>query len=272
MPSQTTKPRGLAAVTTEGPNLPARIIYHAVEGLGKTSFGAEFPKPLFLQASGETGLETLIHAGQVKPTPHLPEITTWTALLDVIRELRESKHDYETIVFDTLNGFERILHEHVCRRDFCGEWGEKGFASYQKGYTQALTDWREFLWLLDAMRSEQKLRIVLLCHSRITKFANPDGPDYDRYEPDLHKKTWGLTHKWADIVFFGNYFSVVDKDGKGKGGIKRLLYTQRTAAYDAKNRHGLPVDIDLGATATEGYNNFVQAMQTARLQSTIEGE
>ena len=58
--------------------------------------------------------------------------------------------------------------------------------------------------------------ILALCHSKIAPFKNPEGPDYDRFTPDLHAKTWGLTHKWADYVLFLNFETHVDA-GKAPG-------------------------------------------------------
>ena len=78
-----------------------------------------------------------------------------------------------------------------------------------------------------------------------------------------------MTRKWADAVIFLNYETFVDSDraelrGKGKGGSRRKLYTQRTAAFDAKNRHGLPAEIDGGRSAAEAWLNLATAMKAAK--------
>jgi hypothetical protein len=221
-------------------------VKHAVEGFGKTSWAAYSTRPVFMMARGETGLETLIAAGQIPETPHFPEIQTWEETFDAIRFLHDESHEFRTLVLDTMNGFERLCHEHVCIRDFNGLWDDKGFLGYMRGYEVALADWREFLTELDKLR-EKGMAIIALCHSRVATFKNPEGPDYDRYEADMHRKTWGLTHKWADMVLFGNWLTLTDdkKKGKAQGGHHRILYTERTAAYDAKNRHGLPPQIEL---------------------------
>lgn len=258
---------GLASVKTAGPKLPARIVFHAVEGFGKTSFGAQFPKPLFLQASGETGLETLIDSGQIPETAHLPELTSWDNLREVLRQLRQEPHDYQTLVLDTINGFERLMFEYVCRTEFNGDWGERGFMCYQVGYKTSIPVWREMLRMLDALRTEKKMYILALCHTCAINFKNPEGADFDRYSLNLHEKIFAPTKEWADLILFGNFVTVVDKDGKGKGGTERVMYTQRSAALDAKNRHGLPAKIKLGKSAKEAYENFSAAMIAAKLQS-----
>lgn len=266
----TASPFDLASqVKTAGSRLPNRVILHAVEGLGKTSFGANAPAPLFLMARGETGLETLIDSGQLGATPHLPELQTWQETLSALNALRSQEHAFKTIVLDTLNGFERLCHEHVCEVSFNSDWTDKGFASYGKGPEVALPEWRMFLSLLDKVREERGCSILCLAHTKVKTFKNPEGPDYDRYTVDMNDKTWGLTHKWADMVLFGNFLTETKKEkgdvrAKGMGGQDRVLYTERHAAFDAKNRHGLPEEIDLGRNGSEGWSNFVSALRAGR--------
>ena len=262
----------LADVQKGGSGLPNRCILHGPEGAGKTSFGCCAPKPVFLMTRGETGLLTLIDAARVPETPHFPELTTWEDLLGAVEALTHETHDYRTLVVDTLNGAERLCHEHVCQRDFEGKWGRDGFTSYMTGYDVALADWRAFLDTLDRLRAQRRMSILALAHTKISPFRNPEGPDYDRYTVDLHHKTWSLTHKWADLVLFSNFVAHVearrnDETGKAKGGSRRVLYTTRTAAYDAKNRHGLPEQIDAGQSAAEAWDHFMAALQAGKQQN-----
>lgn len=140
------------------------ITLHGMPGIGKTSFGARAPKPIFLMSKRETGLETLIKNEIVPPTDHFPEIETWGQFLDAIESLIESEHDYQTVVIDMANGFERLLHEYVCVRDFRGDWGEAGFASFARGFERCKTDWREMLDRLEVLRRKREVIIIVLCH------------------------------------------------------------------------------------------------------------
>jgi hypothetical protein len=268
---------GLADIQTDGCGLPSRLVIYGTEGIGKSSFGAAAPKPVFVLTQNETGLLTLLDAGRVPPTPHFPEIMTWSELLDAIGVLNDQTHDFKTLVVDTLNGAERLCHQHVCRRDYGGRWGRDGFTSFNQGFEVALADWQEFLQRLDRLRATKRMGIIALAHSRIATYRNPEGADYDRFVPDLHAKTWALTHKWSDAVLFLNYETYVDSDradlkGKGKGGSRRKLYTQRTAAFDAKNRHGLPAEIDGGRSAAEVWLNLATAMKVAKTATPITSD
>lgn len=125
--------------------------------------------PLFLQMKGETGLETLIGAGQLITTPHLPEITTWVDLTDTLNWILESDPAYKTLVIDALSGAERLCHEHVCQRDFDGDWSDKGFMGYMRGYEVALADWRQFLAQLDAIRLKVPITTAFNLTSRLRR-------------------------------------------------------------------------------------------------------
>ena len=263
------------SISSKGSSLPNRYVLHGLEGWGKTSFGAQFPKPIFIQSRGETGLETLIDAAQLPETPHFPECATWDELLGAVDYLTNAQHDFSTLVIDTVNGAERLCHEHVCARDFQNDWTDRGFLSYNKGYEVSLSDIRGFLASLDALRAAKRMTIFMLCHTKVKNFKNPDGPDYDRYQPDMHEKTWGLIHKWADVVLFGAFSATVvgqrgkeetdvSKRGKGTGGTSRILYTSRRAAWDAKNRIGLPEEIDMGSSPREAMLAFREEIKGAR--------
>jgi hypothetical protein len=266
----------LADVTTAGSGLPSRGVIYGPEGTGKTTLGAMFPKPIFLMTRGETGLETLIDAGRVPETPHFPELLSYSDVLGAIRTLTDGSHEYKTLVVDTINGAERLCHEHVCQRDFGGRWGRDGFASFNSGYDVAQADWRELLTALDRLREVRCMGIIALGHARIAPFKNPEGADYDRFTPDLHAKTWGLTHKWTDYVLFLNLDTYVDagrsQRAKGKGGTRRVLHTERTAAFDAKNRHGLPERIDCGDNAAEAWANLAAAMKAGKVKAQVQGQ
>lgn len=249
---------------------------HAVEGWGKTSLAAHAPKPIFIQSRGETGLETLIQSGMIADTPRFPECNTWREITEAVDALTEEEHSYKTLVVDTINGGERLCHEAVCVRDFGGDWGERGFASYGKGADVSVSDWLMLLQKLDKLRDTRKMTIFLLAHTKVTTFKNPEGADFDRYQADMHKTTWAATSKWADAILFGNFDVVVDTkrrgDTKGKGTIKRrVLYAERSAAFDAKNRMGLDIEIDMGSSADEAWANFSNSLKAAREAATHKG-
>lgn len=241
------------------------MIIYGVPGIGKTSMAAYAPGAILLHDKTEDGITTLKNAGLIPKTiPQLPPANSWGDAIEMLDALATGEHSHRTLVVDAMGGFERLCHEEVCRRDFKGEWGERGFASYQKGPEVALTDWRQFLGALDRLRDEKRMGIVLLAHSKVLNFKNPEGPDFDTYTPDCDKRTWAMSHKWADAVLFLNYVIAVDKDGKAQTSNSRVIFTEYHPAYAAKNRHGLPPEIDMGESAQQAWNNLTAALKAGR--------
>ena len=256
----------LSTVSTKVPKkTPPRIVIHGMGDVGKTSFAAQFPKPFFLQSPGETGLETLISTGQLKPVARVEKpVETWNELLDWIDELFVGEHDYKTLVLDTASGCCRLLHEHICKTEYNGDWGPKGMAHYQHGFKECTPIWHQFLFTLDKLRLKRGMTIVLLMHSDIKNFKNPQGADYDRYTPDMLKDDWNRTFGWADAVLFMNFVVETEKasanDAKKivTGGSERAFFAENAGAYDAKGgRYGLPPVITLPNNPADAYKHFI---------------
>lgn len=273
------KPKNRLATIDPAKVPPDRIILNAVEGWGKTSFAAFGPKAAMLMARGETGYPTLLKAGLVPSIPAV-ELATWADTLDQVDFMIQNPGQYETVAMDALGGFERLCHEHVCARDFENDWGDRGFQSYMRGYDISVSEWLLLLQRLDRLRNTG-CKIVLLSHAKVKTFKNADGPDYDRNSADCHDKTWAATAKWADDIFFGTFQTLV-LDTKGKiataetkgrkkavGGDERIIYTQRRASYDAKNRWGMPPEIVMPAVPGEMWGTVAAEMsnKTAEMKA-----
>ena len=225
-----------------------RMVINAVPGWGKTSTVAFADGAAIVMAHGETGYETLLGAGLVPAIPTV-RIASWGGFLKLLDNIRDAETPpCKLLAIDEISGIERLCHEYICFKHFNGNWDEKGFTSFQKGFDIAVPEWVAMLERLDAIH-ERGIPVVLLGHVQIRTFKNPVAEDYDRWVSNVHHKTWSVTHRWADVVLFGNFVSVVDKDnpkakkGKGIGGTERVLYCEYRDAYDAKNRYGMSGEI-----------------------------
>jgi hypothetical protein len=58
-----------------------------------------------------------------------------------------------------------------------------------------------------------------------------------------------MLREWVDACLFANYDIIIetgkDKVARAKGGTRRMLYTNHTAAYDAKNSYDMPDEIPM---------------------------
>ena len=114
------------------------------------------------------------------------------------------------------------------------------------------------------------MTVILLGHAVIAPFKNPIDADYDRYVPDLHAKTWAVTSRWADMICFMDYYVVVEDDGsrkKGRGGNERVMHFENSAAYDSKNRYGLPSELEMGESGEAAYATLRNAITEARKET-----
>lgn len=230
----------LAAVTKGVVPAPYRLVIYGVDGVGKSTFAADAPSTIFLGAEDGTG-----HLDVAR----FPAPDTWLDCLDAVRTLTNETHDYKTLAVDSADWVEPHIWRSVCDKAGVDTIEEVG-GGYGKGYAAALDHWRVLLAALERLQAVKGMNVILIAHALIKPFNNPEGADYDRYILKLHAGAAGLLREWAKGVYFANYETFAEKDKKTKRikGVStgaRKLYTQRTAAYDAKDRYSVPEDFPL---------------------------
>jgi hypothetical protein len=265
----------LESVSRKPRRLPNRVILHARGGWGKSSFAAQIPGAIFRMNGDETGLWTLMESGQVPDNlPHFPKPTqTKHDILMSNAELAVKDHAYKALVDDSATQISRILAEKVCKEQYGGDWKEFTDWGGDKSSKIIAAEWDEILAGYDRLR-ERGIGVFLISHSNVVNFKNPSGPDYERWQGAMDKHSWKRLYDWADMVLFGDLTTKVAKinrnksdaetKGKATGGEDRVLLTQWRATHDAKNRHGLPYEIDCGESATEAWAAFVAALKAGK--------
>lgn len=214
------------------------------EGCGKTTFGAAAPDPIFIdveQGSNELDVARFAFDASGRTAP-----ATWDEVIAALRVLERESHSYRSVVVDTLDALEALIWTSICARDSKASIEDYG---YGKGYTAAVDEWRILVAALERLRAKG-LQVVTLSHSVVKPFKNPLGDDFDRHQMKLHEKAAGLIKERSDAVLFAQFEQYAHKDDKTKRvrGVStgaRVMFTHRTAAYDAKNRHDLPEKMPL---------------------------
>ena len=204
-----------------------RVVLYGIAGVGKSTFASKFPKPLFADTEGGTDQLDVDRVVCQK----------WPDLLEVVRALPSL--DYQTLIIDSVDWACDHMTTWMLADDDKQSVEDYG---YGKGYSRQGELWTDFLRQLNALQAAN-IHVVLIGHAEVRKHEMPDDQgSYDRYLLKLPKRAQPITMEWADAVFFANYETkIVERDGKKKavGGKRRLLHTDRCAAYDGKNRLGL---------------------------------
>jgi hypothetical protein len=218
--------------------MPHCLVIFGLDGIGKTGFAASFPSPFFIDVEG----------GSKNYNVNRITDLSWLEVIAVLNELKTS--EYKTIVIDSLDWLENLLHKHM-REKYKVQAVEEAGGGYGKWVNIMIAEWSTLIDELKKLRSLGK-NIVMTAHYQIKIFNDPaTALGYDRYVMKLNDKVASVLKEWVDCVLFANFETYsTSKDikatkGKGISTGVRKLYCEKRAAYDAKNRFGLPESINL---------------------------
>jgi hypothetical protein len=234
---------------------PFRLLIHGTEGIGKSTFAAQAPDPIFIQT--EDGL------GQIDVS-RFPIAESFDSVTEHLNDLLNEKHSYKTVVIDSVDWLEKLAVHKVLD-------GFKGKASlaeidYGKGYAMLIPLFETIIDRLNLLRRERKMNVILIAHTKMEKVEDPSGTSYDQYAPRLDKRINGIVKEWSDIIGFATHSIVKEekKEGfdkrtiaksiKNKDGNDRVLFLESNPAIIAKSRYTalpatMPLDGDTFFTA-----------------------
>jgi hypothetical protein len=254
-----------------------KVVIYGQEGVGKSTLAAAFPGAVFIDCEGST---TRMNVRR------LQKPTSWQMLCDEVEFVRQRHGDkgYQTIIIDTFDWAERLAIDDICATHKVT--GIEGM-NYGKGWEYEKEMIGRFLDSTERLISEG-VNIVFLCHAIARKTTAPEVMDeYDHWELKLGSKTTNkiapLLKEWSDMTLFLAFrTNIIATDDKGKKhkatSTERVMYTTKSAWWDAKNRFGLPeiLPIDFGAIAhifapaTVSNPETVQQEQKTPVQQVID--
>lgn len=215
-----------------------KVVVYGPEGIGKSTFAARFPRPLFIDTEGST---------RHMDVARTESPTSWAMLLEQVKCVRDDPSLCATLVVDTADWAEQLCVESICAAKKLAGIEDMG---YGKGYVYLAEEFGRLLNLLGEVVAGG-VHVVLTAHAMMRKFEQPDELGaYDRWELKLQKKTAPLVKEWSDVLLFANYKTLsVATDSTGKKfkaqGGRRVVYTAHHPCWDAKNRLGLPEELPL---------------------------
>jgi hypothetical protein len=220
---------------------PLALLVYADRGLGKTTFPMKAQKPIYITSEENDEYDI----ARLQPQ-------TWDQLLGYMKAIRDDKHDYKTLVIDTLDTFEKIAQAVVLSGKNAGKTMVTAHGGYSKAYelqakmfTDLLNDY------IKPIRDKRKMNVVILAHAEKIKHEDPiTSTSHDQYVVAIHKKHKPLYENWVSAILFLSYdLNRVIREDDSKIILdsldgKRVIYTEERPAHAGKNRFELPYEID----------------------------
>ncbi len=214
---------------------PVRVNVQGVDGIGKSTFGADEPSSIFIQA--EDGLKFIDNVAR------FPVIESWNQLLTQVKTLIEEPHDYKSVVLDTTDAASKFGEEYVCETNGWNGPQDKQ-AGYGAFYVAEENAWRKLLQGLNICFEERGMNVILLSHVGDKTIVDPTVGEYHAFQMRSNKKINSLIKDWVDFNLFADYDKSVN-DGKPKSHGNRILYTKYAMGFEAKSRLTIPPQLPL---------------------------
>lgn len=234
-----------------------KVTIYGPEGIGKTTFAAKFPDPLFIDTEGSTSNYDVKRSD---PSP-----TSWSMLFEQVKYVIAHPDVCKTLVIDTADWAEMLCINAVIAKGLPGKKieGIEDFG-WGQGYTYVAEEFARLLNTLD-MVIDKGINVVITAHAALRKVEEPgEFGKYDRWALKTSKKVEPLIKEWADALLFVNYVTMVVKSDsgsyKGQGG-KRFMFANHTPEYDGKNRYGLEGKLDFDY---EVIRPFIEVEETVK--------
>lgn len=236
------------------------LLVIGTEGVGKTTFGAEFPKPIKAESLYESGVEDFIEMGIFDPKlVHNTNHDNYHELMLSIKNATEP-----TLLIDSTSGYQRLLFDYIIETKHDGD--EDSFYAYYKGPRQEAPKYAsDFCNLLENKR-RQGQHVIVLAHAKDTTVKNPRGVDYTTTDIDLDEGIREVFKKWAANILFMTVDAGISQVTKMKNKVAteakmmeedlRVIFTQKSLVHSAKNKLNLPPVIPMGSSPENAYDNF----------------
>lgn len=256
-----------------------RALWYGQQGIGKSTMAAKMPNPLFL--STDLGA---CHLG----ARYTKRPTRYADVLSILGHLQRDPRDVKTLVIDVLDQVEALMRHDAVSEEKPWTDGRSKYTDFAKvpfgNADRHVIDayWLPFLEQLLRLQETRQIHIVLLAWARDNGSTSDDfGNAIAQWSPALQHafRISALSHVvgWCEDVLFFSWRRVAtvgdpesrdsrQKQGKLLGLSQRVIRTDSSGAWVAKNRHGMPPEIEIDGVQ-QGWEALQSAMPTIKLET-----
>lgn len=257
-------PISLDSIITNHDSKAPRILIHGAPKVGKSTFGACAPNPLFIATEDGLGYsDALAKVRAIKPT-------TWPEIIESLYLVIQNPTICNTLVIDSVDHAERRCQEYVAQLNGKANIEE---IPYGKGWVQVADEFvLRYNEAIKHIHRTLRINVIEIAHSVAINDNSPDlTTQFKRMVPDLNKHVMPIFSEDCDAILYAAHPVMIattdagfgNKTTKATGVGEKRVYCQPGGGYLAGSRMGLPEYLPLSFAEVAKYIPNVAGMQPA---------
>lgn len=250
----------LAGAQAQATKEPLMITMAGDAGCGKSSTAATFPDAFIIRTKGESMPRDV----EKKPSGLTPvggrlkdangkKVWDENELFEQLAALLKDKHEYKTLIIDSVTGLEDLFVQSVVDNDPKNPKSVvQAAGGYGAGRSAVKSKHMRVKKYAEALRERRGMHVIFLAHVEVDRLDPPDGEPFTRYNLQLHKESSPVYVNGVDVVGYIGQDRFVGEDGKARSSDDRIMTVHMTPANISKNRLGISEPI----TVKKGVNPF----------------
>lgn len=221
-------------------------------GMGKTSLAALFPGVVIIRTEdGSRSIEDR------KDVALFPVAKSVEAVFGNIQDLIAEKHDFKTLVIDSITQFDQLATAKILADDPKARSLNQAMGGYGAGRAAVANIHRELREACGYLAENKDMHIVFIAHAVTESVDLPDQDSFSRYTIRMHPTAMSHYTDNVDVVAFIKLKMFTSGEGDTKRATtsgQRIITCYPHPAHVSKNRLGIKADINFN----EGENPFAQ--------------